>query len=152
MNKIELKFILIRVVLVLIVAAILLFFTKPKQATLESTSVLTEKTLSDNRQILFVEADSLISLLTEIRQEQPNIFDIENDGSRLSFIAYDEKPFNLIFLDGEYLSRFENIGNTGIENLKSRKGFSLPIITKADKQYVRIPAEIMQSIQLQKDK
>src|SRR5688572_6486414 len=114
MNKIELKAILTRILFVLVIAACLLFFTKPKQARLDSKPVLTQKSLSDNRQVILVVADSLVNLLTEIQQEQPDVFEVENDGNLLSFIAYDEKPFNLIFLDGEYISRFENIGNTGI--------------------------------------
>jgi hypothetical protein len=150
MNKTEIKTIVVRTLFVMIIAATILFFTRPTQATPESKPVLTEKNLSDNRQVLFVAVDSLVNLLTDIQQEQPNVFEIENDGSRLSFIAFDEKPFNAVFLDGEYLSRFDNIGNTGIEKLKSQKGFSLALIRKADTQYVRIPSEIMHSIQLQK--
>lgn len=54
------------------------------------------------------------------------------------------------FFDGEYISRFNDIRNAGVKKRNTEGSFSLPIEKNAGIRYVRIPAEIMQSIQLQK--
>lgn len=150
MNKLEIKAIFIRVLLISLIIGLVLFFTKAKQSTLDSTPSLSAKSLSENRQILRINADSLISFLNKIQQEQPNVFEVENDGNSLNINSLDIKPFNAIFFDGEYISRFNDIRNAGVKKRNTEGSFSLPIEKNAGIRYVRIPAEIMQSIQLQK--
>lgn len=97
MNKLEIKAIFIRVLLISLIIGLVLFFTKAKQSTLDSTPSLSAKSLSENRQILRINADSLISFLNKIQQEQPNVFEVENDGNSLNINSLDIKPFNAIF-------------------------------------------------------
>src|SRR6218665_2305247 len=143
MNKADIKTIVYRLLFLIVVVGVVLYFTKARQSVLDAKPSLSGKVLSDTRQVVFVNADSLKSFLNKIQQEQPNVFEVEEDNHKLIIRALDEKPFNTIFLDGEYISRFDNIENTGIEKLKSAAGFSLPIEKKSSVSFVRIPTEII---------
>jgi hypothetical protein len=150
MNKTDIKAISYRLLFLAIFTGVILYFTQTKQSVPDTNPSLSAKTFSATRHIVFVRVDSLRSFLEKIQEEQPEVFELEEDNGKLVIRSLDEKPFNAIFLDGEYLSRFDNIANTGISKLKSEAGFSLPIEKKSGISFVRMPTEIIHSIQLQK--
>lgn len=150
MNKKEIKVILAKILILGFFVGVIFYFTQEKPSSSTTNVFLSANNISDTRQIVWVKVDSLVKYLQEIKTQQPNVFEIEEDGNELIFRSLDEKPFNTIFLDGEYLSRFDNVTNTGISKIKSGYGFSLPVEKKSDSRFVRIPTEIIHSIQLQK--
>lgn len=150
MNKKEIKAILAKILILGFIVVMIWYLTQAKPSPPTTTVSLSANNLSDTRQIVWVKVDSIVKYLQEIKTQQPNVFEIEEDGNKLIFRSLDEKPFNTIFLDGEYLSRFDNVTNTGISKIKSGYGFSLPVEKKSDNRFVRIPTEIIHSIQLQK--
>lgn len=150
MNKKEIKAIMEKILILGVFGGVIFYLSQAKPSPPTTTVSLSAHKLSDTRQIVWVKVDSLVKYLQEIKTQQPNVFKIEEDGNELIFLSLDEKPFNTIFLDGEYLSRFDNVTNTGISKIKSGYGFSLPVEKKTDSRFVRIPTEIIHSIQLQK--
>ena len=150
MNKKEIKFIASKIIILFMVVGIIAYLTKPQPPKKDFAVEVSEKMLSETRQILWIKVDSLTSYLSKIDKQQPNVFSIADEDNRLVFRSLDEKPFNNIFLDGEYLSRFDKVSNSGIEKTESTHGFSLPIKKKSDIRFVIMPTEIIHSIQLQK--
>ncbi len=148
MNKAEITAITIRATFVAAFAALILYFTTPGMAGSEPAPA--EKNIADNRLELYVAADTLVSIIESINKDRPNVFELERKRTKLLFFVVDEKPFNTIFLDGEYLTAFHDSSKNGIEKMENQKGFSLAVVTIKGRQYVRIPSEIMHSIQLQK--
>ena len=150
MNKKEIKFIASKIIILFMVVGVIAYLTKPQPPKKDLAVEVSEKMLSETRQILWIKVDSLVGYLSKIDKQQPNIFSVKDEDNRLVFKSLDEKPFNNIFLDGEYLSRFDKVSNSGIEKTESTYGFSLPIKKKSGIRFVIMPTEIIHSIQLQK--
>lgn len=142
----EMLYALKRISLIVLLAMGVLFMTRARSL---GTKEFSEKNVDPNRQIAWVKADSLSVLLNRLFKQQPTVFQWKDEGDQFVFTALDDKPFNSLFLDGEYLSRFDNVANAAVEKSKTGYGFRLTVEQKAGSRFVRMPAEIMHSIQLQ---
>lgn len=148
MNKKELKFIALKLVVAGCFGAILLYLGKSSFSNTENDD--SENISKENREIVWVKSDSLMKYLDVLNNNHPETFEVEASGSKITFRALDEKPFNTLFLDGEYVSQFDKNENFGLKKIDNGYGFSLKVEEKNNVPFVKMPAEIMQSILINK--
>lgn len=150
MNKKEITMAFRNVLFCVVLGGVILLLGKTRNSvTEEPLSVFNDK-FSESREIVWVKSDSLLKLLDEIKTKQPGVFEIEDSDSKIVFRALDEKPFNAIFLDGEYISRFNEKQGLGIKKIDNSYGFSVDVEEKKDIPFAKMPAEVMQSILINK--
>ncbi len=150
MNNKEFKLVIFKLLMLGSICGGLVFFGVGKISKIEDTEEVSKKLFSENREVIWVKSDSLLKYLDILKTSQPNVFEIEKSNSEITFRALDEKPFNTVFLDGEYISRYEKKHNLGIKKLSNGYGFSLKIEEKNNVLFVKIPAEVIQSILINK--
>jgi PIN domain nuclease of toxin-antitoxin system len=139
----EIIFITKCMAIVLFMASIIWYWSKPNEAVLPKTKVYSSKTLDPERQIVWIRVDSLKTLLNEIPKGR---ISWEEKSNNLIFNAIDQEEFNRILLDNAYLSTFKQLDNPVIT--VEENGFSAIIETKSDIRYVQLPAEIVYSLLL----
>jgi hypothetical protein len=142
-KKKEIIFITKCMAIVLFMASIIWYLSKPNEAVLLKTKVYTSKTLDPDRQIVWIRVDSLKTLLGEIPKGK---IIWEEESNNLIFNAIDREEFNRILLDNTYLSTFRQLDHPVIT--VKENGFSAIIETKNDIRYVQLPAEIVYSLLL----
>lgn len=104
--------------------------------------------LDEERQTLWVRADSLQQLVQRIANREPGVFSQTLTRSNWEVVGTDSRAFDRIFLDGEPLTNWASLENRLIEPNDKGYGFSAPIIRKNKINYVHLPAEIIHSLQL----
>ena len=148
-NHREIYYALKRVLIVALLAMGIWILARTRSSPEPDSKAFSSRQLDSDRQIVWVNADSLAGLLNRLQKEQSTVFRWKDEDQQFVFQSLSDKPFNDLFLDGEYISRFDSVRNTGVEKQPSGYGFQLPTKTKSSRRFVRMPAEIMHSIQLQ---
>lgn len=115
-----------------------------------TTKTLKADTLDTERQLLTIQADSLLGLIKKLQTRNERVFNCEVDGDELTISgeAEQQKAFNRIFLNDASLSSFAKIQNTQLEINTEAYQFTMPIHTYQGVRFVTIPAEVMQSMLL----
>ena len=128
---------------VLIVASFILYWSSSNfnAGRLPKTKVYSSKTLDPDRQIIWINVDSVKTLLKELPEGK---IVLRDESDYLMFEAIDQEEFNRILLDNAYLSTFKLLDNPVITVEKN--GFSAPIEIKNDTRYVQLPTEVVYSL------
>ena len=144
-----------RLVLIIIIgfAAVIGLLTWLGKGTVAPTltiKTLKADTLDTERQLLSIQADSLVGLIKKLQTRNEQIFNYEEevDALTISSEAEQQKAFNRIFLNGASLSSFAKIQNTQLNIDTEAYQFSMPIHKYQGVRFVTIPAEVMQSMLL----
>jgi hypothetical protein len=146
--KKELRYIVFRIVPLLALTGGILYCHRPIADTGFDKKALSQDEFHEVRQVIWVNADSLLVLIKKIQEKEPHAFTIKTGGSEWTVTAKDTRAFERIFLDGEPLSNWDVGRNPSIDKLEGGQGFSVKAKTIHGSPFVRLPAEIMQSIQI----
>ena len=136
--------------LMLVVTVALLWMGRTTTAPPFETKNLRRDTLDTERQIIDVQADSLLGLIKRLHQRHSAVFSYSPDKTELMIRCEkgQESAFNRLFLNDATLSSYAKVQQTQMEiDLKANK-FTLPLITQRKQRYATIPAEILQSMLL----
>ena len=127
------------------------YTTRPIDPAAGPPTGLNADHLDPERQVIWVRADTLRRLLNDLKATQPGVFDyrLNTDRLELRCATGAEKSFNKLFLDDEYLSRFDKIRDAPVEKLPTGYGFALTVQKKRGTACVRLPAEVLQSLMVQ---
>ena len=147
--KNEFRYGLLRIIPLLLVAGCVLYYHQLVPDDGFEKKNLKPEDFYLTRQVIWVNVDSLALLINEIEKKEPNIFTVTIEDTKWIATAENPKAFERIFLDGEPLSNWKGTVENDIEKLKDRYGFSARIKAEGNFRFVQLPAEIIQSLQIQ---
>jgi len=147
--KNEFRYGLYRIIALLVIAGFVWYFHQAVPDNGFEKKNLKPEEFHLTRQVIWVNVDSLDILIDRIEKKEPSVFSITIEDSKWIAVAENPKAFERIFLDGEPLSNWKGMVRNDIEKLKDRYGFSAKIKSEGRSRFVQLPAEIIQSIQLQ---
>lgn len=109
--------------------------------------ISTEPILNTNKQLVTVRVDSLLSIIPQ--EEQP-YFTVSNNSTALEFtcLSGQEKKLNQLFFNGN--SDFRAVTGSNLKFKDSPYGFEIPKEKIGDAYYVNVPAELIQSLLINK--
>ena len=143
----EIRYITLRTALLASLAAVVWYCHRPTSGTDLADKPFAPQEFHREREVVHVRADSLAALIGKIQENDKNAFTFE-PGSEWTFYAKDRKAFERIFLDGEALADWNTEQRPSLQKLKDNAGFSVQTEKVNGVSYVKLPAEIMQSIQI----
>ena len=148
--KRERLFIFLMIGILLAVTVVLLWLGRNNTTPAFVTKTLRRDTLDAERQVLEVQADSLLNLVERLNQQHPVVFSFDLSDDELMIHCQDghERAFNRLFLNENNLGAYKKIHQTQMDiDIKAYR-FDLPVKHYQKQRFVKIPAEILQSILL----
>ena len=144
----ELRYLVFRIVPLLFLTAGVWYCHQPVTDFDFDKNKMTPEQFHEARQVVWVNADSLQNLISKIEEKEPDAFSVKTGTSEWTFAAKNTRAFERIFLDGEPLSNWDTKRNPSIEKSEDEQEFSVKAKTINGITFVRMPAEIIQSIQI----
>ena len=139
--------------LIFLLVLIIVCLTVASRETLApviSGKTLKPDTLDSGRQVIEVQVDSLIGLLRKLRAGNETVFTYQYSHSKLVIRCKPEMQttFNRIFLNESNLESFSAIENSSLDVDVHDYEFAMQVKTYRGVQFVKMPAEVMQSMLL----
>ncbi|SOD96432.1 hypothetical protein [Spirosoma fluviale] len=134
-------------ILLVFVIGLILWFSRPLPGSLPPARSLAENKLDTERQTLLLRVDSLATLLNTLQRS--GVFAWADEGNKLQIDNQgDIKQFEQLFLMGYALPDFTKLQHNPIKAAANGQGFSLPVTEQKGVRLVRLPAHMVQSMQL----
>lgn len=137
-------------VILILVGLALGWLSRSEGGIAMATQTLRIDSLDTERQLIEVRADSLMALFQRLQQTNKDVFFVENGGKTIEVQCASgrETAFNRLFLNDESLSSFSKVKNNGLIIELDSYQFAIKKYEQEEIDYVRLPAEMVQSMLL----
>lgn len=147
-RKSEIIYIVSRLAAVFVIVLAICWSHRPKKDAGFKEKKMSLSEFRNDRQMLWINRDSLMTIITPLEKAEPGIFSWKSDNSKAEFTGVNKKRFERIFLSGEPLANWTDDLPENFTIGKDGMGFSAPVKLIGKEYYVCLPAEIIQSLQL----
>jgi hypothetical protein len=136
---------------ILVLVGLILFWrSRSEPATRIATQTLRLDSLDTERQLVEIKADSLTGLFQRLQQTNEGVFEVENGNKSIEIQCQSgrETAFNRLFFNDESLSSFAKVKNNSLDIRIESQQFVVKKYEQGAVDYVKIPAEMLQSMLL----
>lgn len=150
MKRQDTFFLCVVTVILILVGLALGWRSRPEAGITMATQTLRIDSLDTERHLIEVKVDSLMGLIQRLQQTNEGVFVVENGGKTIEVQCASgrETAFNRLFFNDESLNSFSKVKNNGLVIELDSYQFAIKKYEQEDIDYVRLPAEMVQSMLL----